>query len=236
MASWLWSIKLFVFPVSIIMSSDDESMPILEDQEDSDVSLDPSIHDSLDLDCRRTIAMPISLDDDADMSDDDLLVCELCGAADVDLTEWGDECWVCIACLSCGICGSYALVERNGGYVCGLCNVMVYAFVSRVSGLECALCCAEGAELVERDVGYICLYCEEMHYYGAVSDDEDVPSNNKASDADATSHHADPAREHAAAQQLAGNPINSDPEATQWGVSSHSDSGPTDFGPLVEDD
>ena len=87
MASWLCNVKLFLFPVSIIMSSDDDPMPILEDQEDSDVSLDPSIHDSLDLDCRRTIAMSISLDDDADMSDDDLLVCELCGARDVDLTE-----------------------------------------------------------------------------------------------------------------------------------------------------
>ena len=194
MASWPWSIiSCLFFRVPIIMSSDDESTskiipPILEDQEDSDVSLDPSIHDSV----------PDGPDDDADMSDNHLLVCELCGAADVDLTEWGDECWVCIACLSCGICGSYALVERNGGYICVLCNVMVYYFV-------------------------------------AVSDDEDVPSNNEASDADATSHHADPAREQAAAQQLACNPINSDPEATQWGVSSHSDSGPTDFGSLVED-
>ena len=216
MASWLWSIKLFVFLVSIIMSSDDETLPMLSDQEDSDVSLDPSIHDSV----------PDGPDDDADMSDDHLLVCELCGAADVDLTEWGDECWVCIACLSCGICGSYALVERNGGYLCGLCNVMAYSFVAP-SGVECALCCAEGAELVERDVGYICLYCEEMHYSGAVSDDEDVhadPFVATPSDADATP------------QQLAGNPINSDPEATQWGVSSNSDSGPTDFGPLAEDD
>ena len=116
--------KLCVFPVSIIMSSDDESTskiipPILEDQEDSDVSLDPSIHDSV----------PDGPDDDADMSHNHWSVCELCGAADVDLTEWGDECWVCIACLSCGICGSYALVERNGGYICGLCNVTVYSFV-----------------------------------------------------------------------------------------------------------
>ena len=66
------------------MSSDDEStskiiLPILEDQEDSDLSLDPSIHDSV----------PDGPDDDADMSDDHLLVCELCGAADVDLAEWG---------------------------------------------------------------------------------------------------------------------------------------------------
>ena len=195
MASWLWSIiSCLFFPVSIIMSSDDESTskiipPILEDQEDNDVSLDPSIHDSV----------PDGPDDDADMSDNHWLVCELCGAADVDLAEWGDDCWVCIACLSCALCG------------------------------------ANESELVERDGGYICILCNEVFYFGAVSDDEDVPSNNEASDADATSHHADPAREQAAAQQLACNPINSDPEATQWGVSSHSESGPTDFGSLVED-
>ena len=195
MASWLCSIiSCLFFPVSIIMSSDDEStskiiLPILEDQEDSDVSLDPSIHDSV----------PDGPDDDADMSDNHWLVCELCGAADVDLAEWGDDCWVCIACLSCALCG------------------------------------ANESELVERDGGYICILCNEVFYFGAVSDDEDVPSNNEASDADATSHHADPAREQAAAQQLACNPINSDPEATQWGVSSHSESGPTDFGSLVED-
>ena len=187
MAYWLCSIiSCLFFPVSIIMSSDDEStskiiLPILEDQEDSDLSLDPSIHDSVP--------------DDPD--DDPVFVCERCGTADVGCMV--DDCWVCIACHCC------------------------------------QLCKATEPELVDHDGLHICNLCFDMLYFGAVSDDEDVPSNNEASDADATSHHADPAREQAAAQQLACNPINSDPEATQWGVSSHIESGPNDFGSLVED-
>lgn len=168
-------------------------LPILEDIDDSDLSLDPSLPDSHDDDS----------DDDAGMSEPDdppYRVCERCGADDEELVEWGDDCYVCILCHACQLCG------------------------------------ASEPELVDHGDGlFICIHCYEKARSDTCLDSK--ASNDEAVDGDNPADNANHARQHTAAQlAFTGNPVNPDPEATQWGVQIHVDAtGPTDFGFMEHD-
>jgi hypothetical protein len=155
-------------------------LPIMKDdeEEEDDLSMDPSIHS--DEYC------------DSD-PDEQVSICERCGALDEHLILWGEDSWVCMDCHCCQECGA---------------NI---------------------PELVDWGDGmYICIDCCEKRIADqAMSEPVDVSPPDAAEPdetPDADDHDED------VEQSVAGNPVNSDPEATQWGVPLREFGGPTDFG------
>jgi len=120
-----------------------------------------------------------------------------------------------LVCERCGA-GDQDLDKLDDGcYVCITCHV-------------CQLCGLSEPQLVDYGDGlYICTQCCEQTQH--VADVDDESSNVEATIDHSTADIADPALQHAVAQQpFANNPVNTDADATQWGVPILSN-GPTDF-------
>ena len=158
----------------------------------------------------NTCILPIMEDDgeESDLSLDPSTLSD--GPCDSDPDE------LAFTCVRCGAFSEYLILWCEDYWVCVDCHC-------------CEECGANAPELVEHVDGmHICIYCFKKRTADQAMDEPaDVPPSD-ASEPDETPDAHD--HDEDVEQSVAGNPMNSDPEATQWGVPLREFGGPTDFG------